>query len=312
MLWFCGNSEFVKFVRLLFCYSDQVPFAMSLAIYSQLSSRWAPSGLAIRSLIRCQSSSSSNPSTSTKDDQQNSRSIEPFNFRLYETEDEKKDFIATFDQDLPAEVHRTWDGEVWDKERIARNVSRMRPAVRNNMLHVNKMNARVFKYQETKIDLRKNYARFGRESGIPAGIMWPSREEIEELHKYETETLKIPTLQESWKRVGERKKTEADKVRLRDEDVDKRMAKMGAEMAAFRARQKKADETIAAEKKKREALMEEAKEVLGYHVDPRDKRFQELLDAKEKEQQKLVKQQKKKEKEAKAVARLTSDLSEQA
>ena len=84
------------------------------------------------------------------------------------------------------------------------------------------------------------------------------------------------------------------------------MAKMDAEIKAFQDRRRKVNEAVQAEKGKREKLMEEAKELLGFSVDPRDKRFQELLEAKEKEQKKLAKTQKKKEKEAKLVARLTS------
>lgn len=84
------------------------------------------------------------------------------------------------------------------------------------------------------------------------------------------------------------------------------MAKMADEIKAFRLKQKQAEDVVIAEKAKRVKVMEEAKELLGYQVDPRDKRFQELLEQKEKEAKKLTKAQKKKEGEAKAIARLTS------
>lgn len=70
------------------------------------------------------------------------------------------------------------DGEVYDEERIARDVSRMLPYLRDRMDHVRKPPARIFAFQESAISLRARYAEFGRDSGVNPGIMWPSKEEL--------------------------------------------------------------------------------------------------------------------------------------
>ncbi|XP_055354599.1 growth arrest and DNA damage-inducible proteins-interacting protein 1-like [Paramacrobiotus metropolitanus] len=199
----------------------------------------------------------------------------------------------------------SFDGEVYDKERIARDVSRMAPHLRDRMAHVNKPPKNYFKFQNSAQYMRQQYARFGRKSGIKPGVMWPSREEILRTIQREKD-LGIPTLQESWTVVSERKKKTEEETRLYDEEVERNMANMPKEIRAFEEKQRKVQEALEAEKAKRAKLMEEARELLGFQVDPRDPRFQELLEQKEKEAKKLAKAQKKKEKEAKAIARLTS------
>lgn len=57
--------------------------------------------------------------------------------------------------------------------------------------------------------------------------------------------------------------------------------------------------------KKKEKLVQEVKEFLGYAVDPKDPRFKELIEAKEKEQKKKEKEVKKSERQIKLMARLS-------
>jgi hypothetical protein len=110
------------------------------------------------------------------------------------------------------------------------------------MLHVNKPPMDMFEFQKTKAYLRKKYAQYGRASGVDPGIMWPTREEITRMTDAERD-LGIPTLQESWTRVADKRKTTEDVFRKRIERVDANMAKMAGEIAAFRKRQQKVSES---------------------------------------------------------------------
>lgn len=65
------------------------------------------------------------------------------------------------------------------------------------------------------------------------------------------------------------------------------------------------DARIAKERKDR--LIEEVRRHFGYTVDPRDERFKLLLEQREKQQKKVIKEQRRKEKEAKFLAKLKED-----
>ncbi|OQV12964.1 hypothetical protein BV898_12800 [Hypsibius exemplaris] len=213
--------------------------------------------------------------------------------------------LVPTDPENAPDVYVTQQGEVYDQERLARDVSRMYPHHRAKMLHVGQMPQIMFEFQEGKDYKRKLYARYGRASGVNPGWMWPSREEIGRMTGMERD-LGIPTLQESWDRVREKREAQEKANRLRYDRVEANMKKMEADIKAFRQRQRQAEEAVQAEKAKRQKVLEEAKDLLGFKVDPRDKRFQELLEAKEAAMKKEAKLAKKKEKEAKSLARLTS------
>lgn len=57
---------------------------------------------------------------------------------------------------------------------------------------------------------------------------------------------------------------------------------------------------------RKERLIEEVKRHFGYNVDPKDDRFKELLEKKEKEEKKAMKEARKKAREEKIVNKLLS------
>lgn len=81
------------------------------------------------------------------------------------------------------------------------------------------------------------------------------------------------------------------------------MAKMPQMIANWRRQQRERLEKVQADKEWRARLQAEAQERLGYHVDPRSARFQELLQDMEKQQRKRLKEEKQRQKkEARAAA----------
>lgn len=53
-------------------------------------------------------------------------------------------------------------------------------------------------------------------------------------------------------------------------------------------------------------MIDEVRRHFGYTIDSRDERFKELLDTKEKEQRKALKESKRKEKESKLIAKMVT------
>lgn len=81
------------------------------------------------------------------------------------------------------------------------------------------------------------------------------------------------------------------------------MAKMPQMIESWRRQQQERREKEQADKGRRAQLQAEAQERLGYHVDPRSARFQELLQDLEKQQRKRLKEEKQRQKkEARAAA----------
>ena len=89
----------------------------------------------------------------------------------------------------------------------------------------------------------------------------------------------------------------------REQLIEECMAKMPQMIENWRRQQQARREKVQADKERRARLQAEAQERLGYHVDPRSARFQELLQDLEKQHRKRLKEEKqRKKKEARAAA----------
>lgn len=89
----------------------------------------------------------------------------------------------------------------------------------------------------------------------------------------------------------------------REQLIEECMAKMPQMIENWRRQQQARREKEQADKERRARLQAEAQERLGYHVDPRSARFQELLQDLEKQHRKRLKEEKqRKKKEARAAA----------
>lgn len=69
-------------------------------------------------------------------------------------------------------------------------------------------------------------------------------------------------------------------------------------------------EKIQADKERRARLQAEAQERLGYHVDPRSARFQELLQDLDKQQRKRLKEERQRQKKEARIAAMASASAE--
>ncbi|GIX67154.1 hypothetical protein CDAR_91071 [Caerostris darwini] len=141
--------------------------------------------------------------------------------------------------------------------------------------------------------LRTYYARFGKASKLNPGICWPTREELSDIIKHDQ--MFEPPLQEKIQNV-EAKRLAAEKAKKDVEaEVEKNMSNLDKWMADYYARIEKKEQKTRDLKSQREKLVEEISEYLGYDIDPRDPRFKEAVEQREKEKKKAVKMKKQQE-----------------
>ncbi|XP_046494099.1 growth arrest and DNA damage-inducible proteins-interacting protein 1 [Equus quagga] len=147
----------------------------------------------------------------------------------------------------------------------------------------------------------KQFARHGAASGVAAGALWPSRERLRELEAEEREWC--PSLAAMQEALRARQQAEERQRQAREQLIAERMAQMPQMIESWRRQQQERREKERADKERRARLQAEAQERLGYHVDPRSARFQELLQDMEKQQRKRLKEERQRQKkEARAAA----------
>ncbi|XP_041359005.1 growth arrest and DNA damage-inducible proteins-interacting protein 1-like [Gigantopelta aegis] len=185
-----------------------------------------------------------------------------------------------------------------DELSVVRDVSGLKGNLRRR-IH-NEMPEIINSYQESLRYQRRRYAKFGSQSDVDPRIMWPSKSELAQI--IEDEKMWEPTLEMTLKAVHEKRLEQEKKQRLREEKVEQNMQKMSKWIEEYHHRK----EEVVEQQKKREAkkakLLEEAQAFFGYKVDPRDKKFKELMEKKELEEKKLAKKKRKQSK----LERLTS------
>ncbi|XP_007469147.1 PREDICTED: growth arrest and DNA damage-inducible proteins-interacting protein 1 [Lipotes vexillifer] len=147
----------------------------------------------------------------------------------------------------------------------------------------------------------KQFGRHGAASGVAAGSLWPSRKQLHELEAEEREWY--PSLAAMQESLRVQQLAEEQKLQAREQLIEERMAKMPQMIENWQRQQQERREKEQADKERRARLQAEAQERLGYHVDPRSARFQELLQDLEKQHRKRLKEEKqRKKKEARAAA----------
>lgn len=141
--------------------------------------------------------------------------------------------------------------------------------------------------------LRSYYARYGKDSKLNPGICWPTREEI--LLTIEEDKIFDPSLQVRLQNVENARLAEEKRKREVEEEVEKNMANLDKWIGEYHAKIEKKKAEQLELKQKKEKLIDEISEYLGYDIDPRDPRFQEAVEQRQKEQKKARKVKKQQE-----------------
>ena len=157
--------------------------------------------------------------------------------------------------------------------------------------------------------VRQYFATYGRASGLKPGVCWPNQEELAFRNKWE-ETF-FPKLSETLARKREEKEKQERELAKYRSDLLANLKKLPAAKKEFFNRLQEKKRLESEEKAKREKVIQDVREFLGYDVAPGDTRFQEALAKKEEEELALKKASRKQEKQAKVMAALASMAEEQ-
>ncbi|XP_067678010.1 large ribosomal subunit protein mL64-like [Haliotis asinina] len=160
-------------------------------------------------------------------------------------------------------------------------------------------------YQRELRYRRRNYGKFGDETGFDPRKCWQTRWELREEIKLEKEWE--PTLDNMMKNIQRRKQGDEAKMAKRVETITKNMEKMDGWIKEYHQREEKRAEEVRQRELKKKKLLDDAMAFFGYKVDPRDEKFKEMLEAKAKEEKRLAKQKKKETQTAKLMARIQAE-----
>ncbi|XP_039295052.1 growth arrest and DNA damage-inducible proteins-interacting protein 1 [Nilaparvata lugens] len=150
---------------------------------------------------------------------------------------------------------------------------------------------------------RRMYGRYGSASGVEPGVMWPTVKDIEERSEYES--LKYPhTIQEMVKSQVNAILEAEDTIAKRQQKIAANMKKLEQWKKELNAKREHKLKAAMAERQNKERLIEEVRRHFGYTVDPREERFQEMLEKKEKEERRTAREQRKQLREEKYLEEL--------
>lgn len=150
---------------------------------------------------------------------------------------------------------------------------------------------------------RMMFGRYGKASGVDPRICFPTEKELQ--YRSEYDRLAHPkSIQEMRQLVDEARVQAKEAVVQREEQIEKKLAKLDAWKKELNEKVQKREAEARAAKEKKERLVEEVRRHFGFTIDPRDERFKEMLALKEKEDKKKTKELKKQAREAKIMTKL--------
>ncbi|XP_018407405.1 PREDICTED: growth arrest and DNA damage-inducible proteins-interacting protein 1 [Cyphomyrmex costatus] len=146
---------------------------------------------------------------------------------------------------------------------------------------------------------KRMLGRYGFEGNKePAGFVWPTPEEVKILQEYERVAFPL-SIQERWKKLEEKKRIKAEKVKAREAEIAEKLSKVDQWTAELKARVAKKTAEMEAARLHKERIVEEIRQHFGFKISPHDERFKKLMEQKEKEEKKRKKEAKKKAKDEK-------------
>ncbi|KAJ8921943.1 hypothetical protein NQ315_008577 [Exocentrus adspersus] len=184
-----------------------------------------------------------------------------------------------------------------------RNKSRLHEPHRNVVHDKNPYPEPQLWFHGTLKYTRRTFGRYGQASGVNPAICWPTKEELSNSMEYERVAHPF-TIMEMVETAKQQRKEKEETTLAKQAEIVKRVEKLEIWKQELQDRILKKESEAKAAKDRKERLIEEVRRHFGYTVDPRDDRFKEMLEKKEKEQKKALKEARRKEKEVKMVERL--------
>ncbi|CAN7952033.1 unnamed protein product [Ixodes pacificus] len=150
--------------------------------------------------------------------------------------------------------------------------------------------------------MRRDYARYGRSTGLNPGILWPPKEQLRETAYYEAKFY--PSIRELLDNEKAKRDAEAEEARKREQEVERNLAKVKEWRFAMLEREAKKKAAAEEQRIQREELIREVREYIGYNVEPSDPKFQEVMEMKEEERKQAAREARKKAKQERMLAKL--------
>lgn len=150
---------------------------------------------------------------------------------------------------------------------------------------------------------RKMYGKYGNQSKVNPRICFPTGQDLAERAEYESVAYPF-TLKEMIQKAKADAQLKRDRIQKREEEVAAKMEKLEHWKTELRNKVAKKEAEALAAKQKKDRMIEEVRRHFGFNVDPKDERFKELLEQKEREDKKKAKEVKRKAKEEKMMAKL--------
>ncbi|EDW76824.1 uncharacterized protein Dwil_GK18917 [Drosophila willistoni] len=151
---------------------------------------------------------------------------------------------------------------------------------------------------------RKAFGRYGSKSNINPRICFDSAAGTGTAARQPTQNNDLNTLQKMLEKSRIEHEEKIQTIVAREEAISKKMEKLDQWKKDLNAKVAKKEADAAAAIQRKERLIEEVRRHFGYKVDPRDERFQEMLEQKEKEDKRKQKEAKRKAKDEKMMAKL--------
>lgn len=206
-----------------------------------------------------------------------------------------------YDEDAQASVQELLIEEEEDvkarerKIKAMRNKSRLNKTHRNLLFNLPKPDEE-YTWDKTLQFSRKQFGKYGSASGIDPRLCFFTPAEVADKTEYERVAYPytIPDMIEQVKHEKAAKQTE---IVVREKKIAENLTKLNKWMDDLNARVAKKEAEVRLAKEKREKLMEDIRQELGFRIDQRDPRFKELIEKKELEAKKEKKADKKKKRE---------------
>ncbi|CAG9808884.1 unnamed protein product [Chironomus riparius] len=184
-----------------------------------------------------------------------------------------------------------------------RNKSRLRTQHRNFLHDKVPYNQAESWIHNTLKYKRMMFGRYGSESNVDPSLCFYTKTELAEKNEYER--VAFPkTVQEMIAYNQDEKQKQAERIRTREENIVANLEKLETWKKDLTAKKEKKESEARVAKERKDRLIEEVRRHFGYTVHPKDERFKELLEKKEKEQRKAMKEAKKQQKEAKLLTKI--------
>ncbi|KHJ89067.1 hypothetical protein OESDEN_11122 [Oesophagostomum dentatum] len=199
---------------------------------------------------------------------------------------------------LSVPVEKTLEAVATDIERETprKDISALKP--RHRVIAAGGIPPLEFEWERQRNAQRERFGTYGLKSGVDPSICWPTVEEIEEekaiglYREYDSCLREMKALKQ---------KREA-KEAARLAELEKNLKKYPDQLAKFEASQVKAEKERDAKEIALENRIREIQEYFGYWMDPKDPRFEVMLQQKEQEEKKAAKMAKRAELQKKKIA----------